>query len=83
MGLFQKSCGTTPPPRLIKYIKTYIHAALIGFFFHKKSLNMGPIFYKNNPKHGSTFSDWDNIFGFSHGENQKLWRMRLYFETNP
>ena len=26
-----------------------------GSLFHKKSLNMGPIFYKNIPKHGSIF----------------------------
>ena len=25
-----------------------------GSLFHKKSLNMGPIFYKNIPKHGWT-----------------------------
>ena len=29
------------------------HAAQMGNFFYKKSLNMSPIFYENIPKHGS------------------------------
>ena len=27
-----------------------------GLVFHKKAINMGPIFYKNIPKHGFVFS---------------------------
>ena len=34
----------------------------MGHIFHKKSLNMGPIFYKNVPKHGS-FSKIYKLFG--------------------
>ena len=41
-----------------------------GSLFHKKSLNMGPIFYKNIPKHGSVF--------FFFQKFSKLWKIGLY-----
>ena len=41
-----------------------------GSLFYKKSLNMGPVFYQKILKHWwVNFSDWAQIFGFSHGEN--------------
>ena len=36
-------------------------AALNGLLFHKKSLNMGPIFYKNISKHGSIFQKFSGV----------------------
>ena len=38
------------------HIKTYGDVQPNGSLFHKKSLNMGSIFYKDIPKHGSVFS---------------------------
>ena len=43
--------------------------------FHKKSLNMGPIFYKDIPKHGSVFVFFVCFSNF-------FW-MGLYLEGNP
>ena len=49
-----------------------------GSLFHKKSLNIGPIFYKKKqqqqkqPKYGSVIPKY-----------WKLWKMGLYFEKNP
>ena len=37
------------------------HAAQMGHFFCNKSLNMGHIFSKIVPKHGSFPSDWSQI----------------------
>ena len=38
-----------------------------GSLFHKKSLNMGPIFYKNIPKHGWVcfFQNFQRVLGLS------------------
>ena len=41
---------------------------------HKKSLNMGPNFYKNIPKHGSVFSK---------SKHPKIVKMGLCFKKNP
>ena len=39
-------------------------AALMGSFFYKKSLNMGPVFYQKILKHGSTFLTEPKFSGF-------------------
>ena len=55
-----------------------------GSLFHKKSLNMGPVFYQKILKHGSTFLTEPKFFGFSHGENPKnreiFKKLRLFFK---
>ena len=57
-----------------------------GSLFYKKSLNMGPVFYKKKKKSLSMgqFSDWAQSFGFSPCENppesQNLWKMGLFFK---
>ena len=43
-----------------------------GSLFWNKSLNMGHIFSKKISKHGTYFSDWSQILGYSH-ENFKKW----------
>ena len=47
-----------------------------GLFFHKKSLNMGPISCKNILKHGFVFN---KIFGFS-ANTQKIFKNGPIFE---
>ena len=34
-----------------------------GSLFHKKALNMGPIFYRNIPKYGSVYLKFPKFFG--------------------
>ena len=43
-----------------------------GLLFHQKSLDKGPIFFKNILRHGSVF-----------GEHPKIGKMGLHFEKNP
>ena len=64
--------------------KTYGNVSLY-LMFNKKSLNMGPIFYKKNlSKHGSLFPIffW-GVFATSHGKNSKIVKSGLYSEKNP
>ena len=53
-----------------------------GSLFHKKSLNMGPIFYKNipRPKHGFVFPKFPNffwVFAWWTPENCEKWAFIL------
>ena len=58
-----------------------------GSLFYKKSLNMGPILKKKkNSKTWVQFSDWAQIFGFSHGKNPqscKICGKWAYFSRKP
>ena len=47
-------------------------AALMGRFFYKKSLNMGPIFYQKILKHGSTFLTEPKFLGFRMAKAPKI-----------
>ena len=49
-----------------------------GGAFHKKSPNMGPIFYKNIPKHGLVFLKFPKI-----ADVWKLWKIGLHFKKSP
>ena len=51
-----------------------------GSVFHNKSLNMGLIFYKNIPKHGSVFSKISKKFGCSKCEHPKIVKNRPIFQ---
>ena len=42
-GIYQKPRG------VLTYLAEWGCAALMGRFFYKKSLNMGPVFYPKNP----------------------------------
>ena len=65
--------------------KTYENVSLY-LMFNKKSLNMGPIFYKKKiSKHGSLFPIFflGGVFTTSHGKNPKIVKSGLYSEKNP
>ena len=47
-----------------------------GSLFHKKSLNMGFIFYKIISKHAYVFQNF-------YGEHPKIGKICLYFKKNP
>ena len=55
-----------PNPRgVLTYLAKRRCAALMGHFFYKKSLNMGPIFYPQILKHGSNFLTEPKFSGFA------------------
>ena len=62
---------------------TYSHTEICcsnGSLFYKKSQNVGPIFYKSIPKHGSIFS---KIFGCSPEHLKILKNGPIFWEKNP
>ena len=55
-----------------------------GSLFHKKSLNMGPVFYQKILKHGSTFLTEPKFLGFRKPrKSRNFWKMGLLFKKNP
>ena len=86
------------PPHAPGQWRGYLHNKTYGnvslyLMFNKKSLNMGPIFYKKKKKKkkkktpsvnmGSSFQIFfEGVFTTSHGKNPKIVKSGLYSEKN-
>ena len=71
----------TANPRIgYSHIKTCRVCCSTGFIFHKKSLNMGLIFYKNIHKHGSISPEFPKFSGVCHANT---WGLSDTPSSNP
>ena len=54
-----------------------------GSLFHKKPLNIGPIFFKDIPKHRSVFPKFPQFLGVCMVNIKKFCKIGLHFDKNP
>ena len=69
------------PGGVLTYLAEPGCAVLMGHFFYKKSLNMGPVFYQRNPclEHGSTESKFS---GFRMAKTPKIAKSPIFQEKS-